>query len=201
MKPTIPDYIFFFSLLGLLAAYMIALLFFPRTDASPAVIPSPTPSQTLGTYYQFQEEVEAVGILGPRETILRDVNRERRAVGLSPVAYDARLDAAALLKANHLARVNCFCHEHEDIPSIGGLALEAGYDSPRSYVRENLNRGFAPSASVEAWMNSPSHRAAILDPAVTHMGIALVKADMVKQDELLIVQWLGFEDEVINLPL
>nr|WP_255491605.1 CAP domain-containing protein [Actinotalea sp. JY-7876] len=45
-----------------------------------------------------------------------------------------------------------------------------------SVAAENLSRASAPPQDVvDAWMESPGHRANILDPELTHLGVGCVE--------------------------
>lgn len=47
--------------------------------------------------------------------------------------------------------------------------------SPATTAAENLSRASAPAQDVvDAWMESPGHRANIVDPALTELGVACV---------------------------
>lgn len=48
--------------------------------------------------------------------------------------------------------------------------------APATMAAENLSRADAPADQVvEAWLESPGHRANILDPALTELGVACVE--------------------------
>lgn len=96
------------------------------------------------------------------------VNIERAKHGLSPLAIDTGLEKAALVRAREI-QVS-FSHTRPNGTSFATAIKEAGV----SYRRcgENIAWGQkSPEAVVTAWMNSSGHRANILSPDFTRIGI------------------------------
>lgn len=102
------------------------------------------------------------------------VNAERAKEGLSPLSYNATLSAIAEVKALDMITRAYFAHESPDGIDVSGLAERYHYDYIN--VGENLAMGdFVSDADVvRGWMNSPGHRANILNPLYTEIGIAAV---------------------------
>jgi uncharacterized protein YkwD len=114
-----------------------------------------------------------------RRKLLEAVNEDRAGAGLTPVALDSLATAAAQGHARAMADDSFFSHY--------GLAGEAPYERLARYghsghVRENLFRWtlrgaawrtFDPRRAERFLMDSPGHRATILDPARTHVGIGI----------------------------
>jgi hypothetical protein len=111
-----------------------------------------------------------LGIIFPA-TIADFTNSDRIANGLAPLAVNPILQEAAQEKANDMAQNDYFAHT-----SPAGLTpwywfFKAGYDF--SYAGENLAVNFSDSEDVmNAWMNSPEHRANILNANYTAIGVA-----------------------------
>jgi uncharacterized protein YkwD len=96
------------------------------------------------------------------------VNEARAARGLNALALDETLCAAAEVRAEEVLRR--FSHTRPD----GASWLTAFRDFEISYgvAGENIAKGFNNSQAVfNAWMNSSGHRANILNPNYTHMGL------------------------------
>ncbi|WNO70704.1 sigma-70 family RNA polymerase sigma factor [Streptomyces sp. AM8-1-1] len=109
---------------------------------------------------------------GPTGTVLSLVNKERAAAGCGPLSGNGRLDTAARRHSEDMAAKNYFSHTSQDGRSPGDRITAAGYQW-RTYG-ENIARGQQSAASVmESWMNSPGHRANILNCAFTNMGLGL----------------------------
>jgi len=107
------------------------------------------------------------------------VNGERAARGLAAVDPAGALEAAARRHATDMVARRYFAHVSPTGGTVDKRARRAGYlTAPCWVVGEDL--GWAPpdaataQAVVEAWMDSPSHRAVILDGSFRDIGIALV---------------------------
>ncbi len=104
------------------------------------------------------------------------VNGQRRQRGLRPLTLDTRLTVAATVQARDLASRGRLDHRGSDGSTVGDRVARTGYDW--SAVAENLaqTRTSSPRAVVTLWMNSPGHRRNLLNPQVTQMGLAHVRA-------------------------
>jgi uncharacterized protein YkwD len=106
------------------------------------------------------------------------VNAERAARGLAALERDAALDVSAQRHAADMLGRRYFAHVSPTGGTVDKRARRAGYlTAPCWVLGEDL--GWAPpvaataQAVVQAWMDSPSHRAVILDPAFRDIGIGL----------------------------
>jgi len=100
--------------------------------------------------------------------VLRLVNIERANNGLSALVLDERLNGVAEIKAEDMATNNYFAH---DSPLWGHFS-QVFADYGLSASNENLGVGYqTPADVVQGWMGSTNHRANILDPNVTSMGV------------------------------
>lgn len=95
-------------------------------------------------------------------------NAERRAAGLGELGPQRCLDKAADKQAKAMAQVEQMYHQ--DIRKLLG---SCGLD----LVGENVAYGYPDGLSVvrDGWMESPSHRANILNRSFTLMGIGARK--------------------------
>lgn len=111
------------------------------------------------------------GISEYQAEVLRLVNVERAAVGLSPLEADLTLMQAAQIRADET--VQLFSHTRPNGESCFTVLSELGI-SYRS-CGENIAAGFStPEQTVNQWMNSEGHRANILNPSFTHLGVGYV---------------------------
>jgi uncharacterized protein YkwD len=94
------------------------------------------------------------------------INAVRAQFGLPAVHLDGRLVQAARAHTEALAARGTLTHGN----FAGRMAaLGPGY----GYTAENLAGGMqSPAAVVAAWMRSPAHRANLLQPSVTVIGLA-----------------------------
>ena len=99
------------------------------------------------------------------------VNIERRNHGLSELVWDNRLGNAARAHSEDMARNNYFDHTGRDGSSHRDRIARAGLTSV-GITGENIAMGqTTPEAVMQSWMNSPGHRANILNPNVNHVGV------------------------------
>ena len=90
-----------------------------------------------------------------------------------PLAWSARLEAAALRHSRDMARTDRLSHRGSDGSRVGARATEAGYDWRR--IGENVAQGpGSVEAAVAGWLASPSHCGGIMDPGYTQVGAAKV---------------------------
>lgn len=93
--------------------------------------------------------------------VTRLTNVERGKAGCAAVKTDARLAAAALAHSKDMVDRNYFSHTSPDGKGPGDRAAAAGYPS---WSGENIAAGYpTPAAVVQGWMNSPGHKANILN--------------------------------------
>ncbi|MGW1784048.1 CAP domain-containing protein [Streptomyces sp. NPDC002143] len=97
-------------------------------------------------------------------------NRERARAGLRPLAVDRPLTAAAQAYSADMAARAFYSHTSPEGSQPWDRAAAAG--STRRTIGENIACGQRSAAEVvDGWMNSPGHRANILKPAFTHIGV------------------------------
>ncbi len=135
------------------------------------------------------------GVLGVNSNItvqevIDKVNVERQKVGLAPIQENGQLNKAATAKAQNMFEENYWAHFSPSGKDPWGFITSSGYRF--SYAGENLARNFYTSDEVvKAWMNSPTHRANLLNPNYQEVGIAVVDGVLLGQKTTLIVQEFG----------
>jgi uncharacterized protein YkwD len=107
--------------------------------------------------------------------VLRLVNAHRASLGLVALQTSPTLTASAVWKARHMAQYNYFSHD-DPAPPVARSASDrihaCGYSSP--YIGENIAAGFpTPAMVMQAWLNSPGHRANIERPEFRAIGIGV----------------------------
>jgi uncharacterized protein YkwD/stress response protein SCP2 len=106
------------------------------------------------------------------EKVVELTNAERARAGLPALAVDPLLAAAAQAHSTDMVARAFYSHTSPDGSQPWDRAAAAG--SRRRTIGENIACGQrSPAQVVEGWMNSPGHRANILKPAFTHIGIGL----------------------------
>ncbi|MEU0202915.1 MULTISPECIES: CAP domain-containing protein [unclassified Streptomyces] len=110
------------------------------------------------------------GLAGTAAAVTGLTNRERARAGLPPLAVDPLLTAAAQAHSADMVARAFYSHTAPDGSRPWDRAAAAG--STRRSIGENIACGQrSPADVVEGWMNSPGHRANILKPGFTHIGI------------------------------
>ncbi len=101
------------------------------------------------------------------------VNKEREKAGISPLAMDEELVKIARLKSQDLIDKNYFSHQS---PTYGDpFTMMKNFGVTYSYAGENLAGNHSVEKAHESLMNSPGHRANILNPNYTKIGIGIVE--------------------------
>jgi len=117
-------------------------------------------------------------------------NADRAASGIGMLTVDPVLTAAAQAKADDMAARGYFAHFDPQGKGPWDWMREYGYHY--RYAGENLAIQFGESADVErAWLNSPAHRANLLDPRFTQVGIAVAQGMYEGQPTTFVVQFFG----------
>lgn len=117
-------------------------------------------------------------------------NDDRGEKNLGELQVNPLLVAAAQAKANDMARKGYFAHTSPDGRSSWSWLKDAGYSF--SHAGENLAVNFSDSVDVEkAWMNSPTHRANILNGNFTEVGIATAVGEYKGKKTVFVVQMFG----------
>ena len=122
-------------------------------------------------------------------------NADRAQQGLSPLKLDPALAEAAAQHAQLMAQQPALSHQYPGEPDLVARAGAAGAHF-RS-ISENVALAASPQALEKEWMNSAPHRANILNPQSTAIGIGLVKQGgnyYAVEDLTVSVQALGVED-------
>ncbi|MBO5523289.1 MAG: hypothetical protein J5986_06385 [Roseburia sp.] len=102
------------------------------------------------------------------EQVVKLVNEERTKAGLSEVTLDKNIEAAALIRAKEIE--TSFSHTRPDGRSFSTVLTDNGITYRGS--GENIAWGQrSPEEVMKGWMNSDGHRANILNPKFTKIGV------------------------------
>ena len=143
----------------------------------PVINGTGTTTITAGTYDGLRYDKLTVTVISVpveqwKREVLTLVNQERAKEGLAALAWGSTCEAAAQTRATEI--MTSYSHTRPDgtswstaceIPSTGGSS------------GENLmagNAAVSPETVVEAWMNSETHRANILNPNFTKLAVGFV---------------------------
>jgi uncharacterized protein YkwD len=123
--------------------------------------PAPPKSQPPATSDQAAVEAEVLSL----------VNQERAKVGCSPVTANSALTSLAENFSKAMADQNFFDHTDPSGASPWDRAARVGITNLGG---ENIARGQSDAAAVmDAWMNSPGHRANILNCDFKTLGVGV----------------------------
>ncbi|MFI2206594.1 sigma-70 family RNA polymerase sigma factor [Streptomyces sp. NPDC020192] len=140
----------------------------PRPARSTAT-PTPRPSATTSAPTSPQAPPTASGQVAQ---VIALVNQQRAAAGCAPVSENAELDKAAQGHSDDMAARSYFDHVSPDGTDPGQRITAAGYHW--STYGENIAQGQpTPQAVMDAWMNSPGHRANILNCGFKELGVGV----------------------------
>ena len=121
-----------------------------------------------------------------KSTLENFVNQTRQSAGLKPLAENQKLNQAAQLKAENMVQNQYFNHTSPTGVTPWFWFLKAGYNY--KYAGENLAIGFYDSKEVfNAWLNSPSHKANIVNRNYTEVGTAVLSG-FGKNNAIVVVQ-------------
>lgn len=122
--------------------------------------------------------------------VTEETNKAREVQSLPPLERNAKLDVAAQLKAEHMASLGYFSHWSPDGVSPWHWFKEANYTY--AHAGENLAVHFTDStAVVDAWLNSPTHRANIMNGNYSQIGIGTAYGQYEGFDTVFVVQMFG----------
>ncbi len=155
-------------------------LYIQKPKPLPQALPTPTSSSSI----KVMASTSVSDIASPNTNgdlnendILVIVNSERKAQGLGALSYNKKLAAMALSKAKDMIAKQYFAHVAPDGTDVVKLAERNAYDYLN--IGENLAMGdFVSSQDVmTGWMNSPGHRANILNKNYTEIGISAIEGN------------------------
>ena len=101
------------------------------------------------------------------------VNEIRVKHGLNTLIHDWQLSRVARYKSQDMNDLNYFSHTS---PTYGSpFNMMKSFGIAYRTAGENIARGYStPKTVVDAWMNSPGHKANILNSSYTHIGVGYV---------------------------
>ena len=117
-----------------------------------------------------------------RALLLRLLNLERRRADLPALERDAELGRLATEHSADMLEQGYFGHVSPSGQDVTERLRTRGFVVLRA--AENLARSGSPSRAHRTLMESPAHRANILDPELTHVGIGIAR----REGQLVVTQ-------------
>jgi hypothetical protein len=108
------------------------------------------------------------------EQLFAMANATRAEEGRGRLVWDEALAEAAMKHCMLMAAEGPIAHRYGGEPDLTARAGAAG--AHFSLIEENIAVGTYPGTIHQGWLNSPGHRANLLNPDIDHVGIAVVAA-------------------------
>lgn len=125
-----------------------------------------------------------------KSALLELANQTRKASQLPLLKENPRLTQAAYLKAKDMVEKKYFSHQSPEGKWLVDWLKSVDYQY--ALAGENLAIGFLDSEEVhQAWLNSSSHRANLLNPKYQEIGIAVLKGEFDGSETTVVVQLFG----------
>lgn len=143
-------------------------------------------------FKQYSSQVLSYSADIKQEGLLSSTNKQRETNKVAPLKENTLLDQAAQAKAEDMAKRNYWAHETPDGKEPWYFIDQTGYKYFKS--AENLAYGFKTSEStVSGWMNSPEHRANLLDTKLSEVGFGIVNVPNFQNEgpETIVVAMYG----------
>ncbi len=139
----------------------------------------------------YARQVSGLGdLIAVRKEMFARVNALRAGANLAPLTDDPRLDTAAQKHADDMLARHFYSHLTPEGLNPRDRIEDAGFFSP--LVAENIAEGeFSVADVVDGWMRSEAHRANILDPRMTTLGVGLAVGRFEDRLRILWVQELA----------
>ena len=156
-----------------------------KTTPAP-VTPAPkqtTPAQKPPT----ETTAPPQGITAEEQTLLNLVNKARADAGVAPLAFDMEVVKTARLKAQDMVAKNYFSHQSPTYGSPFDMMRQFGISFKTA--GENIAGNRTVQAAFDAWMNSPNHKANILNASFNYTGIGI--ADSPTYGKIIVEQFIG----------
>ena len=150
----------------------VRLLLLPPTGDTRRILesdPVSNPGEDAFLKLQFPPDLQTQPDQAAEDHMLQKLNQARAQVGLSPLRTDPLLQQAARQHSADMYQRRYFSHRTPD----GKTPYDRLHDLRFHYVTAGENIAFAPDGD-QAWaslMNSPDHRANILNPDFRCVGI------------------------------
>ena len=115
------------------------------------------------------------------------INKQRTQNGLSSLKENSELQRVARIKAQDMVNNNYFSHTS---PTYGSpFDMMKSFKISYNTAGENIAGNSSNSSAVTAWMNSPGHRANILNGSFNQTGIGVVTGS--KYGKIYVQMFIG----------
>lgn len=145
------------------------------------------PSEARGTFLSSSE-------------VIKWTNIHREQNGLGSLGINTKLHKSALNKAKDMFNRQYFAHNSPSGEGVAGLVEDAGYEF--ILIGENLALGNFENEEelVKAWMDSPGHRANILNASYLEIGVGVIQGTFEDKSTWIAVQHFGKPKSACTSP-
>lgn len=118
------------------------------------------------------------------------VNKERKKRGISSLKVDTSLKEYTHFRSNDMAMVNYFGHSSPKYGRWANFLYTGEYKF--SFAGENLAAGYMTAKDfVQGWMDSPGHKANMLNPRFEKISVTVVKGTKNSDYPTYATQWFA----------
>lgn len=115
------------------------------------------------------------------------INRDREAAGLRPVEWDDRVAQVSRAHSEDMRKTKIVAHISPTTGSAADRVRAANIKT--AVVLENVARAYGVGEAHAGLMNSPGHRANVLTPQATHVGVGVILGEEISgRREMFITQ-------------
>ncbi|MDI3538297.1 MAG: hypothetical protein PWP12_504 [Bacillota bacterium] len=159
----------------------------PQPAPAPAPNPAPEPEPVSPPSQVSPQPVPEGGLTPDEARMVELVNQERVKAGLKPLVVDMRLVETARAKSRDMIEGSYFGHNSPVLGSPFEQMRRSGISY--HYAGENLAGAPTVEQAHAALMKSPGHRANILNPNFTRIGVGI--ADGGPYGKMFTQQFIG----------
>ena len=132
-------------------------------------------------------QVTTTGMNTDEQDVFNLINKQRADNGLAPLKNDPEVQRIARIKAQDMVNNNYFSHTS---PTYGSpFEMLKSFGISYRTAGENIAGNSSNSEAVTAWMNSPGHRANILNSSYNYTGIGVVTGS--KYGKIYVQMFIG----------
>lgn len=122
-------------------------------------------------YFVIPDDIQ---VSNQAKEVIRLINEQRYNYGLNELKLNLQLSYVADVKSRDMQENYYFKHESPTYGTAYNMVRDFGLRY--AMVGENLAKGYeTPEAVVDAWMYSEEHKANILHPSMTEIGVSYLE--------------------------
>ncbi len=133
------------------------------------------------------------------QKVINLANADRKEKGIGDLIENEKLARAAMAKTGDMIADDYFSHTAPDGTTPWRWIEKENYDY--NYAGENLAMDFVSAEKMnEAWLESPTHRANILNEKYKDIGVAVKEGIINGHETIIVVQMFGSGDKNMPVP-